>query len=71
MSDTEIPEPRRRGRPATGETPKRQVRIGSEWERAEAASAASGLKIAAYVEQALKRENDRVERQQLRATQSE
>lgn len=54
---------RRVGRPPTGETPKRQVRIGSEWERAEAAASSLGMKTAAYIEQALKRENDRTQRQ--------
>ena len=61
MSDTE---PKNRGgRPATGVTTKRQVRIGEEWDRAESMAAQLGMPTARYVEQALKRENDRVERQ--------
>ncbi len=35
MSDEEDGEKRRPGRPATGETAKRQIRIGREWDRAE------------------------------------
>lgn len=36
MSDTEAaPDKKSRGRPATGVTTKRQVRIGNTWERAE------------------------------------
>lgn len=64
MSDEEsTTEKNRGGRPATGVTPKRQVRVGAEWERAEEMAAALGMKTAAYIEQAIKRENDRTARQ--------
>lgn len=56
-------EPRRRpGRPATGQTPKRNVRIGAAWEQGEQLAAALGMTMTAYVETALRRENARVER---------
>lgn len=55
--------PRRRGRPATGQTPKRNVRIGVPWDRGEELAQALGITMTAYVEQALRRENARVERQ--------
>ena len=35
MSEEQNTNKRPRGRPATGQTPKRQVRMGSEWDRAE------------------------------------
>lgn len=60
--------PRRRGRPATGITPKRNVRIGETWDQAERLAAQlaelEGRKVSvtAYVEEALRRENARVER---------
>lgn len=82
MSDVEDTDRRPRGRPVTGVTAKRQVRIGDEWDRAErlalalaeqdgtvreVKSRATGEAerkgdTAGYVEAALKRENDRVER---------
>lgn len=61
--------PRRRGRPATGETPKRNVRIGAAWDRAEELAlqlaqqaGKDKANVTAYVEEALRRENARVER---------
>lgn len=78
------------GRPPTGETPKRQVRIGQEWERSErlalrlaerqgtvrvVTSRRSGEvesrgDMAAYVEEALRRHNDRIERELGKADQA-
>lgn len=55
-------EPRRRGRPRTGVTPKRNVRIGATWDIAERHAAAEGVTVTAYVERAIARENTRVER---------
>lgn len=56
-------QPRRRGRPATGQTPKRNVRIGDVWDQGERLAAALGVSMTAYVEEALRRENARVGRQ--------
>jgi len=50
---------RRRGRPATGVTPKRNVRIGEVWARGEMLAAQLGVSMTAYVEEALRRENAR------------
>lgn len=50
------------GRPATGVTPKRNVRIGATWDRAEELAKQLGMKTTAYVEEALRRENARVTR---------
>ena len=55
--------PRRRGRPATGQTPKRNVRIGATWTRGEELADTLGLSMTTYVERALLRENTRVERE--------
>ncbi len=54
---------RRRGRPATGITPKRNVRIGEVWEHGEELAAQLGMTMTAYVEDALRRANERVRRQ--------
>lgn len=62
FEDAEIP-PRRRGRPATGVTPKRNVRMGETWTRGEELAGQLGLSMTAYVEQALSEKNARVERQ--------
>jgi hypothetical protein len=51
------------GRPATGETPKRNVRIGPLWDRAAELAKARGMKMTAFVEEALRREVARIERQ--------
>jgi hypothetical protein len=59
---TEQEQPRRRGRPATGVTPKRNVRIGDTWTQGEALAKQAGISMTAYVEEALRRENARVER---------
>lgn len=59
---------RRPGRPATGVTPKRNVRIGAPWDRAEELAKQLGMKTTAYVEEALRRENARVERRMARTS---
>ena len=56
-------EKRPRGRPATGVTPKRNIRVGATWDRGEELAKELGLNMTAYVEQALTRENARVERE--------
>lgn len=60
---TDAAEPKRRGRPATGQTTKRNVRIGAAWDRAAELAKQLGITETAYVEQAIIRENARVERQ--------
>jgi hypothetical protein len=50
------------GRPATGQTTKRNVRIGATWDKAEDLAKELGLTATTYVERALIRENTRVER---------
>ncbi|GGN86428.1 hypothetical protein GCM10010112_68010 [Actinoplanes lobatus] len=55
-------QPRRRGRPATGVTPKRNVRIGETWEQGEGLAARQRLTMTAYVEEALRRHNAYVDR---------
>jgi hypothetical protein len=50
------------GRPATGQTTKRNVRIGATWDRAAELATQLGITETAYVERALIRENARVER---------
>ena len=62
--------PRRRGRPATGVTPKRNIRMGATWERGEELAAELGVSMTAYVEEALKRHNAKVERDLRRESQS-
>ncbi|NBE80291.1 hypothetical protein [Micromonospora rubida] len=57
----EQPKPRR-GRPATGVTPKRNVRIGAAWDTAEQLAGQLGLTVTAYVEQAIREHNARVEK---------
>ena len=59
---TEESAPKRRGRPRTGETPKRNVRIGETWTRGEELAAQLGITMTAYVEDALRRQNAKVER---------
>jgi hypothetical protein len=54
---------RKRGRPRTGVTPKRNVRLGAVWAEGERLAARLGLTMTAYVEAALRRENARIERQ--------
>lgn len=68
---TEETAPRRRGRPATGETPKRNVRIGAIWTEGEALAAKLGITMTAYVEEALKRHNAKAERDLRRSTPQE
>lgn len=55
--------PRRPGRPATGETPQRKVRIGKLWESCAELAAEQGITMTEFVERALRREHQRVERQ--------
>lgn len=55
--------PRGRGRPPTGVTPKRNIRLGEVWERGEELAALLGITMTAYVEDALRRANERVGRQ--------
>jgi hypothetical protein len=45
----------RRGRPPTGITPKRNIRVGQVWDDAAAIAAARGETMTAIVEQALRR----------------
>lgn len=67
----------RRGRPTTGVTPKRNVRIGATWDRAEELALELARRdgtvrtdrdgkehgnVTAYVEQAIREHNTRVER---------
>jgi hypothetical protein len=59
---TEETQPKRRGRPATGVTPKRNVRIGDTWTEGEALAEKLGMTMTAYVEDALRRQNARVRR---------
>jgi hypothetical protein len=47
--------PRRRGRPATGVTPKRNIRIGNVWDEAAAIAEARGETMTAVVEAELRR----------------
>lgn len=74
----EIHLPKRRGRPATGVTPKRNVRIGTTWDRAEELALELARldgtvrtdrdgkehgNVTAYVEEAIRRENARRQRE--------
>lgn len=61
-------EARKRGRPATGQTPKRNVRIGATWNEGEELAARLGMTMTAYVEAALRRENARAARELARRT---
>lgn len=55
--------PRRRGRPATGVTPKRNVRVSDDiWGAGEELAARLGVTMTAYVIEALTRHNAKVER---------
>jgi hypothetical protein len=56
-------EQKKRGRPTTGVTTKRNVRIGAAWDAGERLATRLGLSMTAYVEAAIRRENARVERQ--------
>ncbi|HKT03495.1 MAG TPA: hypothetical protein VJT31_28540 [Rugosimonospora sp.] len=66
---TEVPR-RGRGRPRSGVTPKRNVRIGEIWTQGEELAALLGTTMTAYVEDALRRANKRVERELGRRKQS-
>lgn len=55
--------PRRRGRPATGQTPKRYLRMGALWDRAAALAAERDETITALVTRAVEREVRRLERE--------
>jgi len=48
-------EPKRRGRPATGQTPKRNIRIGTVWDDAEKIAVKRGEKMTQVVEAELRR----------------
>jgi len=48
--------PKRRGRPPTGETPKRYIRAGQVWDDAAALAHAQGETMTAFVIRALERE---------------
>lgn len=53
---SEQPEPpRRRGRPATGVTPKRNIRIGTIWDQAETIAKQRGERMTQVVEAELRR----------------
>lgn len=45
------------GRPATGQTPKRNVRLGATWDESAALAADNGETMTAYVERALQAAN--------------
>lgn len=47
------------GRPATGQTPVRTVRLGGIWDEVQAAARDDGEKVAIFVERALRAELDR------------
>ncbi len=66
---TEEAAPRRRGRPATGITPKRNVRIGPLWDDCEAQARDDDETMTAFVVEALTRELAR-RRRRLRAEES-
>lgn len=70
MSEDETPAPRKRGRPATGVTPKRNVRIGGTWTQGEGLAGRLGMTMTAYVEQALVEKNARAERDLKRQAES-
>jgi hypothetical protein len=50
------------GRPATGHDPVRTVRSGAIWDRGRELAAELDISMSRYVEEALRRENARVER---------
>lgn len=54
---------RRPGRPATGITPKRNIRLGTTWDEAAAAAAEDGETMTAFVDRALRAELRRRARQ--------
>jgi hypothetical protein len=55
MSENETP--RRRGRPATGGTPKRNIRVGNDWDTGEKLAARLGMSMSDYVRDAIGRRN--------------
>lgn len=67
MTQDEQPPRRRPGRPATGQTPKRNVRIGATWDEAAELARAAGVSMTAYVEAALRAENARARRARRRS----
>jgi hypothetical protein len=54
--------PRRRGRPATGETPKRYIRAGAIWDEATKLAEERGETMTALVIRAIEREVRRLHR---------
>lgn len=63
VSDMEETMKRRPGRPATGVTPKRDIRIGPVWDEAAALASERGEKMAALVTRLLEREVRRMRRE--------
>lgn len=61
--DGAAPPQRRPGRPATGQTPVRTVRIGNVWDRCMTLAQQRGEKMTALVERALIAEEKRLNRQ--------
>lgn len=59
-------EKRSRGRPATGETPKRYIRAGEIWDEATALAEKRNETMTALVIRAIEREVDRIHREQRR-----
>jgi hypothetical protein len=57
-------EKRRPGRPSSGITPKRDIRIGAIWDEARALATDRGEKMSALVTRALEREVRRLKREQ-------
>jgi hypothetical protein len=65
MTDEATPPKRGRGRPqgsTTGQTPLRTAKIGPLWDRSQELAKGQGMTMTAYVEEALRRENARVEK---------
>lgn len=55
-------EPPKRGRPATGQTPKRYIRAGAIWDEATEVAAEHGETMTAFVIRAIEREVRRIRR---------
>ena len=62
MTDTPDQPAPRRGRPATGQTPKRYVRMGPLWDDAAALAHDQGETMTSLVERAIRREVERLRR---------
>lgn len=59
--------PRRPGRPATGETPKRYIRAGQIWDDASELASQRGETMTAFVLRAIENEMQRARRERKRA----